>query len=134
MLVDDLEDILDEFVVEGYENIDSLDRELVELEEDPSSRDLLASIFRSLHTLKGTAGFLALSNLEAVEEQAVTTNEIGRNVTEAARGSNEIAANITSVAEAADSTTAGAGQTSESAQQLEAMANELKTLVSSFRI
>ena len=46
----------------------------------------------------------------AVEEQSVTTNEIGRNVTEAAKGSTEIAQNITGVAQTAKSTASGAGE------------------------
>lgn len=68
--MDDLEDILDELVIEGYENIDSVGRELVALEAEPDSPELLASIFRNLHTIKGTAGFFGLSNLETVAHAA----------------------------------------------------------------
>ena len=69
----------------------------------------------------------------AVEEQTATTNEISRNVAEAAKGGSEIAKNITGVAEAARSTTAGAVDTQKSAQSLERMAAELQELVSQFK-
>ncbi len=60
------DDIVKEFLVESYENLDQLDQLLVELEENPSSRERLASIFRTIHTIKGTSGFLAYSRLEAI--------------------------------------------------------------------
>jgi two-component system, chemotaxis family, sensor kinase CheA len=59
-------DIVQDFLVESYENLDRLDRELVGLEKDPSDRDALASIFRTIHTIKGTCGFLGFSKLEKV--------------------------------------------------------------------
>ncbi len=65
-----MEEIIEEFLVESRENVDDLDRELVELEKDPTSGDLLANIFRNLHTLKGTAGFLALAHLESLAHAA----------------------------------------------------------------
>ena len=69
----------------------------------------------------------------AVEEQAATTNEISRNLAEAAKGGVDITRNITGVAEAARSTTAGAGETQKSAKGLEGMAAELQELVSQFK-
>ncbi|MBO0922437.1 chemotaxis protein CheW [Cellulomonas sp. zg-ZUI222] len=63
---DDVDDIVREFLVESYENLDQLDRDLVELEEHPGSRPLLSSVFRTIHTIKGTSGFLALGRLERV--------------------------------------------------------------------
>jgi methyl-accepting chemotaxis protein len=69
----------------------------------------------------------------AVEEQTATTNEIGRNVSEAARGSAEIANNITGVAQAAQSTSAGASDTQDSSTRLSAMAGELRDLVGRFK-
>ncbi len=62
----ELDEIVQEFLVESYENLDQLDRDLVLLEQDPASRDLLSSIFRTIHTIKGTSGFLALPRLEAL--------------------------------------------------------------------
>jgi len=62
----DSDDIVKEFLVESYENLDRLDRDLIELEKHPSDREVLASVFRTIHTIKGTSGFLAFSKLEAV--------------------------------------------------------------------
>jgi len=70
----------------------------------------------------------------AVEEQTATTNEIGRNVSNAARGTSEISVNIAKVAAAADSTTAGAKETESSAKALTEMANNLQSLLNRFKI
>jgi two-component system chemotaxis sensor kinase CheA len=64
--VDDIDEIVQEFLVESHENLDQLDRDLVALEREPESRDLLGSIFRTIHTIKGTSGFLAFGQLESV--------------------------------------------------------------------
>ena len=61
-----MDEYVKEFLVESYENLDSLDRDLVALEKDPHSRETLDSIFRTIHTLKGTSGFLGFGRLEAV--------------------------------------------------------------------
>ena len=57
-------DPVQEFLIESYENLDMLDRALVDLEQDPTNTDTLASIFRTIHTIKGTCGFLAFNRLE----------------------------------------------------------------------
>ncbi|KRB77919.1 histidine kinase [Nocardioides sp. Root190] len=62
--MDDDAEIIAEFLVESHENLDQLDRDLVELEQQPDSRDRLSSIFRTIHTIKGTSGFLAFNRLE----------------------------------------------------------------------
>jgi len=59
-------DIVQDFLVESYENLDRLDRELVGLEKNPHDRDALGSVFRTIHTIKGTCGFLGFSKLEKV--------------------------------------------------------------------
>jgi two-component system, chemotaxis family, sensor kinase CheA len=64
------QDVIREFLVESYENLSHLDQELVELEKRPKDAALLASIFRTIHTIKGTCGFLAFSTLERVTHQA----------------------------------------------------------------
>ena len=64
--MDDVDEIITEFLVESHENLDQLDRDLVELEQAPESRPLLASIFRTIHTIKGTSGFLAFAKLERI--------------------------------------------------------------------
>ncbi|WP_222195767.1 chemotaxis protein CheA [Modestobacter italicus] len=61
-----LDDIVEEFLVESHENLDQLDQDLVALEQDPRSRDRLSSVFRTIHTIKGTSGFLAFNRLEEV--------------------------------------------------------------------
>src|SRR6202166_2403497 len=60
------DDIVREFLVEGNENLDTLDRELVQLEKNPGNRATLASVFRTIHTIKGTCGFLGFTKLESV--------------------------------------------------------------------
>ena len=64
------QDVIQEFLVESYENLSRLDSELVELEKHPTDAALLASIFRTIHTIKGTCGFLAFSTLEKMSHQA----------------------------------------------------------------
>lgn len=64
--MDGMDEIVREFVVESYENLDQLDRDLVALEDKPGSRDLLSSVFRTIHTIKGTSGFLAFGTLESL--------------------------------------------------------------------
>lgn len=61
-----MDEIVKEFLVESYENLDRLDRDLVALEKDPRAKETLASIFRTIHTLKGSSGFLGFGKLEAV--------------------------------------------------------------------
>lgn len=62
----DMDDIVREFLVESNENLDQLDRDLVALEKDPTAREVLGSIFRTIHTIKGTTGFLGFARLESV--------------------------------------------------------------------
>jgi two-component system, chemotaxis family, sensor kinase CheA len=59
-----------EFLVESHENLSRLDQDLVELEKHPGDADLLGSIFRTIHTIKGACGFLAFSTLEGITHQA----------------------------------------------------------------
>jgi two-component system chemotaxis sensor kinase CheA len=59
-------DIVQDFLVESYENLDRLDRDLVGLEKNPQDRDALAGVFRTIHTIKGTCGFLGFNKLEKV--------------------------------------------------------------------
>jgi methyl-accepting chemotaxis protein len=68
----------------------------------------------------------------AVEEQAATTNEIGRNVSEAAQASSDIAQNIAGVAGAAQSTSSGAAQCQGAAAELALMSTEMQALVAQF--
>lgn len=67
--MDDLE-IVKEFILETTENLDRLELDLVQLEERPKDVELLGSIFRTFHTVKGTCGFLGFSSLESLAHAA----------------------------------------------------------------
>src|SRR3954467_11545880 len=64
--MDEMDEIVQEFLVESAENLDQLDRDLLALENHPGSREILSSAFRTIHTIKGTSGFLAFERLEKV--------------------------------------------------------------------
>lgn len=61
-----MDEITEEFLAESLESVDQLDRDLVALEAAPSEKDILSRIFRALHTIKGTCGFLGFTKLEQV--------------------------------------------------------------------
>src|SRR5471032_2210704 len=61
-----MDDLLSEFLTETTESLSFLDLELVKLEQNPNDPALLGNIFRLVHTIKGTCGFLGLPRLESV--------------------------------------------------------------------
>lgn len=61
-----MDQVLSEFIVETQENLDRIEQELLALEQDPTQLDRIAAIFRAIHTIKGTCGFLELHKLGAV--------------------------------------------------------------------
>ncbi|MCH8999320.1 MAG: Hpt domain-containing protein, partial [Proteobacteria bacterium] len=61
-----MDDLLSEFLTETNEGLTTLDVELVKLEQNPNDAELLSNIFRLMHTIKGTCGFLGLPRLESV--------------------------------------------------------------------
>lgn len=61
-----MDDLLSEFLTETKESMDTLDVELVKFEQNPNDEAILSNIFRLVHTIKGTCGFLGLPRLEAV--------------------------------------------------------------------
>ena len=61
-----MDDLLSEFLTETNESLAVLDQELVKLEQNPNDPGLLGNIFRIVHTIKGTCGFLGLPRLETV--------------------------------------------------------------------
>ncbi|HZJ61953.1 MAG TPA: chemotaxis protein CheA, partial [Kofleriaceae bacterium] len=61
-----MEDVVHEFLAESRENLDQVDLDLVTLEKNPDDASIVARIFRAIHTIKGTCGFLGFSRLEAV--------------------------------------------------------------------
>src|SRR5690242_14058064 len=67
-----MDDLLREFLTETGESLDTVDVELVHFEQDPNNAKILANIFRLVHTIKGTCGFLGLPRLEALAHAAET--------------------------------------------------------------
>src|SRR6516165_6063582 len=65
-----MNEIIREFLIETHENLAQLDLDLVTLEKQPTERETLARVFRTLHTVKGTAGFLGLEKLQGVAHAA----------------------------------------------------------------
>ncbi len=61
-----MDDLIAEFLTETSKNLTDLDADLVKLEQNPNDKDLLSQIFRIIHTIKGTCGFLGLPRLEGV--------------------------------------------------------------------
>ncbi|WDE03964.1 chemotaxis protein CheA [Thalassomonas viridans] len=73
------EEILQDFLIEAGEILESLSEQLVELENDPDNAELLNAIFRGFHTVKGGAGFLSLTELVDVCHGAENIFDILRN-------------------------------------------------------
>ncbi|MGV6872319.1 hybrid sensor histidine kinase/response regulator [Pseudochelatococcus sp. B33] len=67
-----MDDLLQEFLTETNESLDLVDAELVKFERDPNNADILGNIFRLVHTIKGTSGFLGLARLGSVAHAAET--------------------------------------------------------------
>ena len=67
-----MDDIIAEFITETQEGLNELDTALINLESNPEDRPLLDKIFRMLHTIKGTCGFLGLARLEKTAHIAET--------------------------------------------------------------
>ena len=62
----ELDGLVKEFLVESYENLDRLDKEFLQLEQNPNNREVISSIFRTIHTVKGTSGFFGFEKLQVV--------------------------------------------------------------------
>ncbi|PZP55814.1 MAG: hybrid sensor histidine kinase/response regulator, partial [Micavibrio aeruginosavorus] len=71
-----MDDLIVEFITETNEGLGELDRDLIKLEQNPNDKDLIGKIFRLMHTIKGTCGFLGLPRLEKVAHHA--ENVMGR--------------------------------------------------------
>ncbi len=67
-----MDELLRDFLTETSESLDLVDAELVRFEQEPNNGQILANIFRLVHTIKGTCGFLALSRLETLTHAAET--------------------------------------------------------------
>ncbi len=71
-----MDDLIQEFLAETTESLNALDSDIVKLEQNPDDKDLIGRIFRLVHTIKGTCGFLGLPRLEAVAHHS--ENIMGR--------------------------------------------------------
>jgi methyl-accepting chemotaxis protein len=110
---------------------EDISRKIEAIQSDTKAAvDAIASISGVINQINEISGTIAT----AVEEQNATTNEMSRNVTEAAHGSGEITSNIGGVAEAAQSTTRGATDTQKASQQLVETSAQLRRLVEQFKI
>jgi methyl-accepting chemotaxis protein len=87
-----------------------------------------------ISTIIGRINDYQLTIASAVEEQTATTNEMNRNVAEAATGAGEIAANITGVASATERTTYAVGDAVAASEGLAAMSAQLQEVVNRFRV
>jgi len=67
-----MDDLLLEFLTETNEHLETVDVEMVRFEQDPNNQAILSNIFRLVHTIKGTCGFLGLPRLEALAHAAET--------------------------------------------------------------
>ena len=67
-----MDDLLREFLTETGESLDTVDNQLVRFEQEPNNAKILDNIFRLVHTIKGTCGFLGLPRLEALAHAAET--------------------------------------------------------------
>ena len=65
-----MDELLRDFLTETHESIDVVDVELVRFEQDPNNAKILNNVFRLVHTIKGTCGFLNLPRLEALTHAA----------------------------------------------------------------
>ncbi len=66
MFSGEMKDIVDSFVVETKEIFEKLDNELLEIEKEPEDKELINSIFRAVHTVKGTSGFLSFEQMSVL--------------------------------------------------------------------
>lgn len=71
-----MDDLVVEFIAETNESLAQIDNDLITLEQNPNDKDIIGNIFRLMHTIKGTCGFLGLSRLEKLAHHA--ENVMGR--------------------------------------------------------
>ena len=120
-----------ELAKETAKATEDISRKIEAIQSDTKAAvEAIASISEVINQVNGISSTIAT----AVEEQNATTNEMSRNVSEAAHGSGEITSNIAGVAQAAESTSRGAGDTQKAAQQLVETSAELRRLVDQFKI
>jgi methyl-accepting chemotaxis protein len=110
---------------------EDISRKITTIQEDTKSAvEAIGSIDGIIHQINDISNTIAT----AVEEQSATTNEMSRNVMEAARGSESITSNISGVAQAAQNTSSSAHESQKAASQLAEMSTQLRGLVEQFKI
>jgi methyl-accepting chemotaxis protein len=120
-----------ELAKETAKATEDISRKIEAIQTDTKAAvEAIASISGVINQINEISGTIAT----AVEQQNATTNEMSRNVSEAAHGSGEITSNIAGVAEAAQGTTRGATDTQKASQQLVETATQLRRLVEQFKI
>jgi two-component system chemotaxis sensor kinase CheA len=88
---DEQDEMIKDFLVESFENLDVLDQELITLEENPDDTNVMNGIFRIIHTIKGTCGFFNFQNLEGI-------THVGENLLDSLRsGKKKLTPEITNV-------------------------------------
>ncbi|HWY53153.1 MAG TPA: methyl-accepting chemotaxis protein [Terriglobales bacterium] len=120
-----------ELAKETAKATEDISRKIEAIQTDTKAAvEAIASISGVINQINDISGTIAT----AVEEQNATTNEMSRNVSEAATGSGEITSNISGVAQAAESTSQGARDTHKAAQELVQMSTQLRSMVEQFKI
>jgi len=110
---------------------EDISRKITTIQTDTKGAvEAIGSITQVITQINDISGTIAT----AVEEQSATTNEMTRNVADAAKGSGEISSNIAGVAEAARGTSNSAQESQKAVSQLAEMAEQLRSLVSQFKI
>ncbi|MBT3981232.1 MAG: hypothetical protein HOE90_07745 [Bacteriovoracaceae bacterium] len=72
----DRDSLLKEFLIESFENLSNLDGFLTKLEQDPGEKNLINEIYRTAHTLKGSANFLGLQKLQKLQKLTHITENL----------------------------------------------------------
>jgi methyl-accepting chemotaxis protein len=120
-----------ELAKETAKATEDISRKIEAIQTDTKAAvDAIGTISEVINQINGISSTIAT----AVEEQNATTNEMSRNVSDAARGSGEITSNIAGVAQAAESTSHGASDTQKAAQDLVETSKQLRRLVEQFKI
>lgn len=78
-LTEEDEQILGDFVIEGLENLGTIEVRLIDLEQDPYDRETINAIFRPFHTIKGVSGFLNLGKINKLAHSAENLLDKARN-------------------------------------------------------
>jgi methyl-accepting chemotaxis protein len=120
-----------ELAKETAKATEDISRKIEAIQTDTKAAvEAIGTISEVINQINGISSTIA----SAVEEQNATTNEMSRNVSDAARGSAEITSNIAGVEQAAESTSRGASDTQKAAQDLVQTSTQLRHLVEQFKI